>query len=284
MIFKGICTAIVTPFNKDKSIDFVAFKKLIDYQVSNNVDAVLVLGTTGESSTISREERVEIIKFAKKIINKKCKLIVGTGSNDTKKAIELSNEAKYLGADGCLIVTPYYNKCTQSGLIEHYKIISENVNFPFIVYNVPSRTGVNIEPITLNKISKLLNFAGIKEANGDINHILKVFHQNPNIPIYCGNDNLNLIFKNLGASGLISVTSNAYPQYIVSLWKKKQNAYIQNKLFEFNELMFVETNPIPIKYSLFKKKLIKNELRLPLTKLKTKNKKLIDLQIKYLEE
>ncbi len=284
MIFKGVCTALVTPFTSDKKIDYISLKKLIKYQIDNNVDAILILGTTGESSTITLDEREQIIKFAKNIMPSTCKLIVGTGSNDTKKAIQLTNQASNLGADGCLIVTPYYNKCTQNGIFNHYNEISQSTNIPYIVYNVPSRTGFNIEPKTMQKISTLKNVVGLKEANGNIDHILSMFANLKNFPIYCGNDNLSHVFYGLNGSGIISVTSNVFPSEVKkSLQNTKQSYLYFRKFFNFNNLMFCEPNPIPVKYVLFKKNLIKNSLRQPLEVLENKHKKLIDIEIKKLE-
>lgn len=284
MIFKGVCTALVTPFAKNKKVDYKALEKILKFQIENGVDAILILGTTGESSTISQQEREQIIKFSKKTINKKCKLIVGTGSNDTLKTIELTNQASKLGADGCLIITPYYNKCTQKGIYNHYKTISQNTNIPYIVYNVPSRTGFNIEPTTMQKIATLKNVVGLKEANTSIDHILSMFANLENFPIYCGNDNLSHVFYSLNGSGIISVTSNAFPSEVKKSYKnKKESLWYFKKFYYFNNLMFCEPNPIPVKYVLYKKGLIKNYLRQPLESLENKHKKLIDNELKKME-
>ncbi len=284
MIFKGVCTALVTPFAKNKKVDYKALEKILKFQIENGVDAILILGTTGESSTISQQEREQIIKFSKKTINKKCKLIVGTGSNDTLKTIELTNQASKLGADGCLIVTPYYNKCTQKGIYNHYKTISQNTNIPYIVYNVPSRTGFNIEPKTMQKIVTLKNVVGLKEANTSIDHILSMFQTLQNFPIYCGNDNLSHVFYSLNGSGIISVTSNAFPSEVKKSYKnKKESLWYFKKFYNFNNLMFCEPNPIPVKYVLYKKGLIKNCLRQPLENLEYKHKKMIDNELKKME-
>lgn len=282
MIFSGVCTALVTPFKKNKKIDYLSLKQILDKQIKANINAVLILGSTGESSTISDKEREEFIKFTKKHLPKSIKLIVGTGSNNTQKVIQLTNQAKNLGADACLIVTPYYNRCTQNGIYLHYKKITQNTNIPIIVYNVPSRTGVNIMPKTMQKICQLKNICGLKEANSDISHILEMFN-NINIPIYSGNDNLNYIFLKLKSKGFISVTSNAYPKSIIQLYKNGE-LKLHDKFYAFNNLMFIEPNPIPIKYVLYKLKLIKNSLRLPLTTLQKKHKKYIDEQLIKLQE
>lgn len=282
MIFKGICTALVTPFTKSGEVDYVALKNLIDFQVKAKVNAILILGTTGESPSITDNEREKIIVFTKSLLPKSIKLIVGTGSNNFEKAKAQTLQAKYLGADGALIVTPYYNKCTQNGVYMFYKKLSDASKFPIIVYNVPSRTGFNIMPNTMAKLAKLKYICGLKEANGNIDHIQEMFHVLQNFPIYSGNDNLNYLFFKLGAKGSISVASNAYPKLLAMHYKTK-SLMLHKKLYEINKLLFVETNPIPIKYVLSKMGLVQNELRLPLTKLEEKNKLLLDKEIKNLE-
>ena len=278
-----VCTALVTPFTNNNKIDYVGLKNLLDHQIKANVKAILILGTTGESPTISLKERAEIISFTKKHLPSDTLLIVGAGANDTQKSLSLCKQAALLGADAVLIVTPYYNKCTQKGAYLHYKYLNDNINIPIIIYNVPSRTGFNLSIDTLCKLSKLKNIVGLKEANTDIGHVLSVFNKF-NKSIYCGNDDLNFIFKKLKANGTISVTSNAYPNLVKTIWENdERDLTLQNTLFEFNKLMFAETNPIPIKYTLSKLGLIKNNLRLPLTKLSTKYKTKINNQIKVLE-
>ena len=282
MIFKGICTALVTPFTKNGEVDFVALKNILDFQINAKVSAILILGTTGESPTITEAEREKIIVFTKSLLPKSIKLIVGTGSNNFEKAKSQTLQAKYLGADGVLVVTPYYNKCTQNGLYLFYKKLASETKCPIIVYNVPSRTGLNIMPNTMAKLEKLKYICGLKEANGNIDHIQEMFHMLQNCPIYCGNDNLNYLFYELGAKGSISVASNAYPTLLARQYKTK-SLMLHKKLYNINKLLFIETNPIPIKYVLSQKGLIQNELRLPLTKLEEKNKILLDKEMKNLE-
>ncbi len=269
MTFKT-CTALVTPFEENNKIDFNSLKNLIEYQISNKIDAILILGTTGESPTISAVEREQIIKFCVKQINKRCLLLVGTGSNNTQQAIENTKQAKVLGADAAVIVTPYYNKCTQQGVIEHFSLINKTAKFPFIVYNVPSRTGFNILPETLLQLEKLKYMIGTKEASGDINQILSVLNIHTK-PVYSGNDKFNYLFFSHGGNGCISVTSNAFPNLVVQQFKSLQDCFdIHKKLFDINSLLFCQVNPIPIKFVLYKMKLSKNILRLPLTKLDKK--------------
>ena len=282
MIFKGICTALVTPFTKDGDVDYLAFKNLIEYQIECKVNAILILGTTGESPSITDQERERIITFTKSLLPKSIKLIVGTGSNNFEKAKAQTLQAKYLGADCALVVTPYYNKWTQNGLYTFYKKLCQSAKFPIIVYNVPSRTGVNVSPNTMVKLSKLKYICGIKEANGNIDHIQEMFYLLKNFPIYSGNDNLNYLFYKLGAMGSISVASNAFPKLLVEQFKTK-SLKMHKKLYNLNKLLFVETNPIPIKYVLSKMGFMQNTLRLPLTKLEEKNKASLDSEIKILE-
>ena len=277
ILFEGVATAIITPFSGEK-IDFSSFKTLIHKQLNAKIDAIVVLGTTGEPCTISNEERLQIIKCAVNECKNKCKVIVGCGSNCTKTAIQNIIAAETLGADGALVVTPYYNKCTQNGLYEYYKAISDSTNLPIIAYNVPSRTGVNILPATLNKIADLKNIYGIKEASGNISQILEMFNLvGDKIGIYSGEDNLNTIFYMLGGNGCISVTSNIVPNLvkkIFSLCKTKnynKANTTQFDLFNLTNLLFCEINPIPIKAALNHLGLCKNQLRAPLTPIEEKN-------------
>ena len=258
------CTALVTPFDKNNKIDYPALKKLIDFQIENKIDAILILGTTGEAATISQKERKTIIKFCVEHIHKRCLLFVGTGSNSTAQATKLTRQAKIFGADAAVVVTPYYNKCTQLGLIEHYKAINK-CKFPFIAYNVPSRTGVNIEPKTLTQLENLSHMIGLKEASGDINQILEVLHIHKK-PVYSGNDKFNHLFLTHGGNGCISVASNVVPNLVVSAWQNKGGSLnLHNALFELNNLLFCEVNPIPVKFALNKLNLCENVLRKPLT-------------------
>lgn len=277
------CTALVTPFTKSNKIDFPALENLINFQIQNKIDAILILGTTGEASTISHAERKAIIQFCVEVINKRCLLFIGTGSNSTKQAVLNTKQAKNLGADSAVIVTPYYNKCTQQGLINYYKAINDKCKLPFIVYNVPSRTGLNIAPSTLTELEKLPYMIGTKEASGDINQILAVLH-NHTKPIYSGNDKYNHLFLTHGGDGCISVTSNAFPNFVVAEWNKKTiDAYIHNKLYEINNLLFCEVNPIPIKFVLNQLNLCDNVLRAPLTTLQKENEIELTKVIKFLK-
>ena len=276
-VFTGSCVALVTPFKDDK-VDYESLGKLIDFQINNGTDAIVVLGTTGEPATLTSEEKDGIIKFARKKTKGKVTLIVGTGSNSTIKAINDSRRAQALGADALLIVTPYYNKCTQKGLISHYKKISDNVNIPIIAYNVPGRTGVNILPETALELSKISNICGIKEANASINQIMRMCSLlKDKMAVYSGEDSLNYIFMTLGASGGISVTANVFPKEVSEVihtrlkGEFKKALSLQEKLEEINKNMFIEVNPIPVKYACSLLKLCENSLRLPLTNLEEQN-------------
>lgn len=256
IIFEGCGTAIVTPFTED-GINFEEFGKLIEFQIKNHIDAIIVCGTTGESATMSLEEKKETIKYAISKVAKRTKVVVGTGSNNTKSAIEMSKFAEDVGADGILVVTPYYNKTTQKGLIAHYKAIAEAVSLPIIMYNVPSRTGVNISPKTCQELSKIKNIVAIKEASGDISQVAKIASLcKENLNIYSGNDDQIIPVLSLGGKGVISVISNIMPNYIHNMTKKYLEGNIEEARkmqIEVSDLiseLFTEVNPIPVKYAL----------------------------------
>ncbi len=290
-LFKGSAVAIVTPFDKDGNVDFLSFKKLIDFQIEAGTDAIVVLGTTGEPATLSNLERLEVIRFAKKHIGSRAKFIVGTGANSTKKAIELSVQAQQEGVDGLLCVTPYYNKCTQRGLVKHFESIAKAVELPIVVYNVPSRTGVNILPQTAVELSNIPNIVGIKEASGNISQIVEMCNKLwDKMAVYSGDDSLNYVFMTLGAMGVISVTANAYPKEIKSLTQKCLSLdfvgalKIHNKLLNINKNLFIEVNPTPIKYVCSKMGLCENILRLPLLPLEESHEKLLENDIEMLKK
>lgn len=277
-VFIGCGTAIATPFT-ESAINYIEFGKLIEDQIKNEIDAIIVCGTTGESSTMSEDEKKNVIKYAINKIDKRTKVIIGTGSNNTKTAVEMSKYAEQEGADALLIVTPYYNKTTQSGLIAHYKKIAENVNIPIIVYNVPSRTGVNILPETCLELSKINNIVGIKEASGNISQIAKISSLcGDNFDIYSGNDDQIVPILSLGGKGVISVLSNIMPKYTHDMVYKylngevKEACKMQLEVLELIEILFSETNPIPIKYALNLMGYDYGIPRLPLVELSKKNK------------
>lgn len=290
MIFSGSAVALVTPFDKNNEVDYFELKNLIEFQIANGTKALVILGTTGEASTISREERNKIIKFSACVIEKRIPLIVGTGSNSTKTAIELSIEAENLGADALLIVSPYYNKCNQNGLFLHYKTISESVNIPIIIYNVPARTGVNVSPETVYKLSKISNIVGIKEACGNLLQIEKIINMvDEDFYVYCGDDGLTLPAIALGAKGVVSVTANIYPNEVNNLCDYAfSNDYFNARkvasfLSKINKTLFLDINPICVKYYLNQIGFNVGKPRLPLSEPSCEIKKQIKEVIKFYE-
>lgn len=252
-IFIGTCTAAVTPFNED-GVDFAAFKRQIDFQIENGIDALCILGTTGEAPTVSDSEYEDIAKFARDTIAGRVKFILGSGCNYTKKAIEKSQLAQKIGADGLLVVTPYYNKCTQKGLVKYYNDICDNVDIPVLCYNVPARTGVNILPRTMEEIAEHKNIGGIKEACGNMEQICETARLiRGKTALYSGDDNLNLAMLSIGSAGLISVVSNVAPKQVGDVarlyfsGKNQQATELQEKLLPLIDIMFCEVNPIPVK-------------------------------------
>ena len=287
-LFKGVGTALITPFKKDGNIDYETLKKLINYQIENKVDAIIIAGTTGEASTLTHEEHMNLIKECVKYVDKRIHVIAGTGSNNTKTAINNSKEAEQLGADGLLIVTPYYNKTTQNGLINHYKKISEQVNIPIILYNVPSRTGLNIEPNTVKElVEQTNNIKGIKEASGNINNIIEIKNLlGDKINIYSGNDDQIVPILSLGGVGVISVISNILPKETHELVENYLKGDIEKsrkeqiKMLKLIKALFIETNPIPIKKAMEEMKLINGTLREPLVELEEEHKKILKREMR----
>ena len=277
-IFKGCGTAIATPFTED-GINFEEFGKLLEEQVEAGVDAIIVCGTTGESSTMSEKEKKETIKFAVDKVAKRTKVIAGTGSNNTKSAVEMSKYAEEIGADALLVVTPYYNKTTQKGLVEHYKVIAEAVSLPIIMYSVASRTGVNILPETCLELSKIENIVAIKEASGNISQVAKIATLcSDNLDIYSGNDDQIIPVLSLGGKGVISVLSNIMPKYTHDMTYKYFNGEVEEAtkmqlgVIDLIDALFSEVNPIPVKYALNLKGYNFGKPRLPLIELSEKNK------------
>ena len=271
VIFTGIATALYTPITNGE-IDYEEFERLIEYQLRFGVAALVFLGTTGEAATISDEERKSIITFAVKRVKGRVPVIIGCGSNSTKRAAELTLQAKTLGADCSLGVTPYYNKCSQDGLVAHYFEIEKQAAFPQIVYNVPSRTSVDASPETYARLSELNSVVGIKEANPNPEKLAKTFSAlNDNIPVYSGADEANRTFYSLGAKGAISVLSNVIPSiisddyYNFKFFSEKDSEAGNPVILELSKLVFSEVNPIPLKGLIKKIRKRGYELRLPLT-------------------
>ena len=273
IIFKGCGTAIVTPFTED-GVNFEEFGRLIEDQIKNKVDSIIVCGTTGEASTMTLEEKKETIKFAVEKVAGRIPVIAGTGGNCTKSVIDMTKYAESIGVDGVLIVTPYYNKCTQEGLIAHYKAIAEKTKLPIIVYSVPGRTGVNILPKTCLELSKIENIVAIKEASGNLSQVAEIAALcGDNLNIYSGNDDQILPVLSLGGIGVISVLSNVAPEYTHNMvynffeGNTKQATIMQLNAIELVNALFCEVNPIPVKEALNILGWNMGNPRLPLTKL-----------------
>lgn len=252
-LFVGSGVALITPFNEDGTINFDKLRELVNFHIENETDALIICGTTGEVATLTDEEQIECIRVAAEEANGRIPVIAGAGSNVTEHAIHLATESERVGADGLLIVTPYYNKTTQKGLIEHYRAIAESVNIPIIVYNVPSRTGLNIEPKTCVELNKIKNIVGIKEASGNIGNVAKIAATCPGFDIYSGNDDEIIPVCSLGGLGVISVLANILPKETHDMVHKfingdaKGAAEMQLKYLELANDLFIEVNPIPVK-------------------------------------
>lgn len=281
-VFTGAACAIVTPFSADRKIDYKTLKKQVDFQIENGTDAIVVCGTTGESSVLSTREHRQVIKSVVKYVDKRVPVIAGTGSNSTESAVKRSYAAESVGADALLIVTPYYNKCSQTGLIEHYEFIGERTDLPIIVYNVPSRTGVDIKPETYMELCKIRNIVATKEANGNISALMKTISLcGDELTVYCGNDDQTSAFMAMGAKGVISVLSNIMPEEMhnlatsVLLGKTKQSVATQVKLLDIANILFCDVNPIPVKYAMKQMGIDSGVYRLPLSDTSEANKRRI---------
>ena len=274
-IFTGAGVAIVTPFNEDESINYDKLDELIDYHCANGTDSIVICGTTGESATMTEEEHAECVRFTIERAKGRIPVIAGTGSNCTRTAIELSKDAAEHGADGLLLVTPYYNKATQAGLIAHYTAVAKEVKTPIIMYSVASRTGCNIEPATVAELVKNVdNIVGVKEASGNISQVAKIMSlTDGNIDLYSGNDDQIVPLLSLGAKGVISVLSNVAPQETHDICAKffegdvAGSAALQLKAIPLIEQLFCEVNPIPVKKAMALMGKDCGPLRMPLTEL-----------------
>jgi 4-hydroxy-tetrahydrodipicolinate synthase len=287
-MFTGVGTALVTPFDRDLNVDYNALKKITEHQVSGNVDAIIVLGTTGESPVISVDERKKILSQVIETARGRTKVIIGTGTNDTKKVAELNKIAEDLKADGVLIVNPYYNKGSQESLVHHYKYISERTSLPIILYNVPSRTGMNILPETVVKIhDECRNITAVKEASGNISQIAHLISiKQDSLMVLSGNDDQTLPIMALGGKGVISVFSNPYPAQMKEITNAVLNGDLasaqkyNNKYLAMMNALFVEISPAPVKYVMSKLGLCENTLRLPLIPVSSKTEKLLNEEMK----
>ena len=286
-VFSGSATAMITPFYDNGGVNFEAFGRMIEYQIENGTDALVVLGTTGEPATMTEDEKTAVMKFSKERVAGRAKLIFGTGSNCTAKAVEATKRAEELGADGILAVTPYYNKCTQKGIVEYYKAVCTATSLPVIAYNVPPRTGVNILPATAEELSYIPNMAGIKEACGNMEQICETMRRiRPRMDLYSGDDNLNIPIMAIGGAGLISVASNIAPKQIKEIaecmrkCKLERANKLHEKLLPMIDACFVEVNPIPVKAGCNMIGLDAGIPRAPLTELEDEHKKLMKKCIK----
>lgn len=285
LLFKGCGTAIATPFTKD-GVNFEEFGKLIEDQIRGHIDALIVCGTTGEASTMTTEEKKQTIEYAVKKAAGRVPIIAGTGGNCTASVIEMSKWAESVGVDGLLVVTPYYNKTTQAGLVAHYQAVANSVTLPIILYSVPSRTGVNITPETCLELSKIPNIVAIKEASGNISQVAKIASLcQDELAIYSGNDDQVLPLLSLGGVGVISVLSNLYPQFVHDMvidyfngdFEKSKNAQLE--ALELIDALFCEVNPIPVKAGLIMRGYNFGTPRLPLVPLSEKGSKQLQTAI-----
>ena len=281
-VFTGTAVALVTPFKEDKTVDFETLGQLIEFQITNKTDAISVCGTTGEAPTLSKKEQNEIIKFAVNKVKGRVPVIAGAGGNDTQKALYLSLAAEDAGADALLSVTPYYNKTTQNGLLEHYFYIADRVSVPIILYNVPSRTGLNILPETYKKLSEHPNIVAVKEANGNIESIIKTINLcGEDFSVYSGEDGLTLPTLSVGGKGVVSVAANVLPLKMNGLYaafksgNNEKAAKIQRELSDIISALFSETNPIPVKKALSLMGYAVGNGRLPLCEMSEKNETLL---------
>lgn len=272
-IFTGAGVAIATPFHEDLSINYEEFGRLIDFVIDGGADAIIVCGTTGEASTLTHEEHLDAIRFCVERVNKRVPVIAGTGSNATDTAVYLSTEAEKYGVDGVLLVSPYYNKATQNGLYQHFKTIAEAIHVPALLYNVPSRTGCNIQPETVVRLcTDVPNIVGVKEASGDISQIAKLMAlANGKVDLYSGNDDQITPIMSLGGKGVISVLANVAPGKTHAICSKflegdaKESCRLQLEAFDLVKNLFSEVNPIPVKQALEFMGFKMGPLRLPLT-------------------
>lgn len=275
-LFRGVTTAMITPFNADGSVDYDGLRRNASFQIENGVRGLLPLGTTGEAPTLSGDEKERVVRTVVETARSQSgevKILVGVGTNSTSTTIQNAREAQAWGADALLVVTPYYNKPTQTGIVAHFRAICESVDLPVVVYNIKGRTGVNIETATLGKIAESKNIIGVKEASGDINQMMDVLRDIPEIAVYSGDDGMTFPLMSLGGQGVISVVSNLLPGELVKMvtnalegnWEQARTLHFH--LLPFFKAAFVETNPAPIKYAMAKRGLAAGPLRLPLVEI-----------------
>jgi len=279
-LFRGVYTAIVTPFNEDGSVDYNSLKSLIEEQIESGVSGIVPCGTTGESPTLTREEKLKIIETTVKTVDKRVKVVAGTGGNCTQSSIDLSRSAEKLGVDGVMLVNPYYNKPTQEGLYRHFKAVADSIDIPVLIYNIFGRTGVNLETPTLMRlIDDCKNIRAVKEASGNLDQMRDVIEQSPDdFCVLSGDDGLTFDLIKLGGDGIVSVASNILPKEMSEMTRLALDGEIDkaselnDRLAPFFEAEFIETNPIPIKAALAIQGKIKEVYRLPMCELMPENK------------
>lgn len=287
-IFKGAGVAIVTPMHEDGTVNYEQFAKLLEFQIANKTDAIIVCGTTGESSTLTHEEHLDVIRYCTEVVAGRIPVIAGTGSNCTETAIYLSTEAEKMGVDGLLLVSPYYNKATQNGLYAHFKAVADSVKVPCLLYNVPSRTGCNILPETVVRLCRdVENIVGVKEASGNISQIAHLAAiAGGCVDIYSGNDDQIVPIMSLGGLGVISVLSNVAPAQTHEICQSyldgnaKESCKLQLKALELCNALFCEVNPIPVKKALNLMGMNAGALRMPLTEMEPANAERLEKAMK----
>lgn len=291
-IYEGSAVAVVTPFIENtKEIDWRAFESLLDFHLENSTDALVITGTTGESSTLSDEEQIELIKFAVKHVEEKLPIIAGTGINDTRHAIKLSQQAEHVGADALLIVTPYYNKASYNGMLAHFRAIADSVNIPIILYDVPSRTGTSLTPEQVGILAEHPNIVALKDAVGNLDYTRAVLDNVPDdFAVYSGNDDLNYDIIALGGKGAISVTANILPKEVHDLCRLALDGHTEEaqqlnyKLEDINRDLFDEVNPIPVKYLVHKMNRCALSYRLPMIPPSEESAELLDTYLGLIEK
>lgn len=291
-IYEGSAVAVVTPFIENtKEIDWRAFESLLDFHLENSTDALVITGTTGESSTLSDEEQIELIKFAVKHVEEKLPIIAGTGINDTRHAIKLSQQAEHVGADALLIVTPYYNKASYNGMLAHFRAIADSVNIPIILYDVPSRTGTSLTPEQVGILAEHPNIVALKDAVGNLDYTRAVLDIVPDdFAVYSGNDDLNYDIIALGGKGAISVTANILPKEVHDLCRLTLDGHTEEaqqlnyKLEDINRDLFDEVNPIPVKYLVHKMNRCALSYRLPMIPPSEESAELLDTYLGLIEK
>ncbi len=280
-MIEGSMVALVTPFKNGK-VDREALRGLVEFQIENGTDVIVPCGTTGESATLTHEEHEFVIEYVVEVVDGRVKVLAGAGSNNTREAIRLSKHAERVGADGVLLITPYYNKPTQEGLFQHYKAISEEISIPIVVYNVPSRTGIDLLPETVARLSELGNIVGIKEATGSMKRASEIISLcGDRMAVISGDDFTYFPLLSLGGKGVISVAANVVPKDMAAIWDLTREGRwdeardIHYRLFPLFKSLFLETNPIPVKAALSMMGKIEDEIRLPLTRLSSKNREVL---------